>query len=25
MMREEMIGREGQVSQEGPINLFRFA
>jgi hypothetical protein len=25
MMREEMLGREGQVSQEGPINLFRFA
>jgi acetyl-CoA C-acetyltransferase len=25
MMREEMLGREGQASQEGPINLFRFA
>jgi acetyl-CoA C-acetyltransferase len=25
MMREEMIGREGQVSVEGPHNLFRFA
>jgi acetyl-CoA C-acetyltransferase len=24
MMREEILGREGLVSQEGPINLFRF-
>ncbi|HTO41158.1 MAG TPA: acetyl-CoA acetyltransferase, partial [Rhizomicrobium sp.] len=24
MMTEEMLGREGVVSQEGPINLFRF-
>ncbi len=25
MMHEEMLGREGEVSQDGPSNLFRFA
>lgn len=25
MMREEMLGREGTVSQDGALNLFRFA